>query len=71
MNNNTISVVVNQINGSSRDILENDTPKSALNNYFYPDAGAPVSSFVIKAKTSDGKSVTLVITQTDISAIIE
>jgi hypothetical protein len=71
MTNNTISVTVNQVNGNVGDILVNEKPKTAIDNYFYPDSGAPVSSLIIKAKTSDGKIVTLVLTQTNISATVE
>ncbi len=71
MNINTISVIVNQVNGQVADILKNVTPATALERYFYPDPGAPVLSLIINAKTSDGNTLTLAITQTEISASIE
>jgi hypothetical protein len=71
MTNNTISVTVNLINGTAADVLENVSPKVAINQYFYPDSGAPVTFLTIKAKTNDGKTVTLSLSETNISATIE
>lgn len=70
MTNNTISVTANLINGSAHDILEDVSPKEAI-NYFYPDSGPPVTFFTIKAKTNDGKTVTLSLSESKISATIE
>ena len=71
MTNNTISVTVNLINGDQGNVLENVSPKEAINEYFYPDSGPPVTFFTITAKTNDGKTVTLCLSENKISATIE
>ena len=71
MKNNTISVQAYLINGQLNDVVDNDAPQNAIEEYFFPDSGAPVSSLVITAKTNDGKTVTLSLSKDRISASIE
>lgn len=68
---NLISVTSFLVDGSVCDILENVTPSTAIEQYFSPDTRPPVSSLIIKARTEDGKLVTLAISPTSISATIE
>jgi len=67
MNKNTVSVMVYLKYNSSIEMLENSNPKNAIENYFYPDSGAPVLNIIIKAMTQEGKLITLSITDSAIS----
>jgi hypothetical protein len=71
MKNNTISVRAYIVTDDINDILENASPKKAIENYLCPDMRPPVQTIVIEAKTHDGKMVTLSITPSSISANIE
>lgn len=71
MKNNTISMRANIVNGQINDILNNDTPKTAIDECFFPDSGAPVSSLTITAKTHDGKTITLSLSKDKIHATVE
>ena len=59
MTNNTISVTAYIVTGSTNDILVDATPHEAIENYLCPDMRPPVQTIVIKAKTNDGKIVTI------------
>ena len=65
MKNNTISVNVSFVNGTGQTILAGDTPSKALEEYFYPDAGMPIT-LTIQVKDRDGKEVSIVIDKYDI-----
>ena len=71
MKNNTISVQAYLVNDQINDVLDNESPKTAIDEYFFPDSGAPVSSLIITAKTHDGRTVTLSLSKDKISATIE
>ena len=71
MKNNTISAKVYLVNGSDIDILEEESPKIAINEYLYPDCNPPVSNYVLKVMTDKGKLVTISISNNYISAKIE
>lgn len=60
MKKNSISVNVNYINGTSTTILDEESPNEALEQYFFPDAGMPIT-FSIRAKSNDGKEVSITI----------
>ena len=66
MENNTISVNVSFINGTAQIILDGDAPNKALKEYFYPDSGMPITLF-IRAKSNDGKEVSITIDKDTIS----
>ena len=59
MSNNQISVRAYLVDGSTLDILEDASPKDAIENYFCPDMRPPVQTIVITTKTDDGKIITL------------
>lgn len=71
MNKNTISVMVYLKDNSSNEPLVNSNPKNAIQDYFFPDSGAPVLNVIIKAMTQDGKLITLSITDSLIDGHIE
>ena len=66
MKNNTISVTAFIVTGEVNDILSDSTPHDAIENYFCPDMRPPLETIVIKAKTDEGKTVLLSITQNSI-----
>lgn len=66
MENNSISVNVSFVNGNATTILDEDAPNEALKKYFFPDAGMPVTLF-IRAKSNDGKEVSITIDKDTIS----
>jgi hypothetical protein len=66
-NKNTISVSASLINGGYIDVLENATPKEAIEEYFYPDCKPPVSTLTIKAVNESGKTVKISISQSCIT----
>lgn len=66
MKNNSISVNVSYVNGAAQTILDEDSPNEALKKYFFPDAGMPVTLF-IRAKSDDGKEISIVIDKDAIS----
>lgn len=59
MTNNTISVTAYLVNGGLINLLENETAKESIEQYFLPDTRPPVETLSIVAKTDDGKEVTL------------
>lgn len=71
MTKNTISVSAHIITGGTNEILINATPHDAIENYLCPDMRPPVETIVIKAKTDEGKTVTISVTQNKIYADIE
>ena len=71
MKNNTISVRAYIVNGQVNDILDNDTPKTAIDEYLFPDSGAPVSTLEITVKTNEGQTISLSLSKDKIYAKIE
>ena len=65
MKDNTISVNVSYINGTETTILDEETPSEALEKYFFPDAGMPIT-FSIHARSNDGKEVSITIDKDEI-----
>jgi hypothetical protein len=59
---NTISVKAYIVDGSINDILEDASPKTALDEYFSPDTRPPVEELVISAFADDGRVVDIYIT---------
>jgi hypothetical protein len=63
MTNNTISVIAYLVDGGVINLLENETAKESIEQYFLTDTRPPVDLLSIKVKTNDGKEVTLNIGQ--------
>ncbi len=53
-----IIVKVFYVNGNDQTVLSGDTPKNAIENYFFPDAGMKTDVSILIMNT-DGKSLTL------------
>ena len=70
MKDNTISVNVSFVNGTAQTILDGDTPSKALEEYFYPDSGMPITLF-IRVKSNDGKEVSITIDKDIVSVSID
>ena len=71
MKNNTISVRAYLVNGDVNDILENASPKDAIEDYLFPDMRPPVQTIVIDAITDDGKKLNITISPTSITAKLQ
>ncbi|HEY5370500.1 MAG TPA: hypothetical protein VIJ75_16065 [Hanamia sp.] len=68
---NTISVRAYLVNGDVNDILENASPKEAIENYLFPDMRPPVQTIVLDAVTAEGKKLNISISPTSITASIQ
>lgn len=64
---NTVSVTAYFVTGEVNNVLENASPKDAIENYFLPDMRPPVENLLIEAFDKDGKKVTISITQKSIN----
>ena len=56
---NTVSVKAYLVNGNVAEVLEDAAPKYAIEQYFYPDSGAPVRSLEIDIVDSKGKQYSI------------
>lgn len=52
---NRITVKAYLVNGDIADIITDAKPKEAIDNYFYPDSGAPVKTLFIGFVDDKGK----------------
>lgn len=71
MENNTVTAEARLVNGSVNYILQEATPKQAIEEYLFPDCRPPVETLLITVKTDTGQTVTIAIGQKSISAFIE
>jgi len=70
MKNNSISVRAHLVNGELTEILEEASPREAIESYFVKDNGAPVQELIIKVRTRDGKMVSLYISPSRVEAAV-
>jgi hypothetical protein len=71
MRKNIISVRAYLVNGDVNDILEEASPKEAIESYLFPDMRPPVQTLVMNAVTSDGKQLSISISPTSITATLQ
>lgn len=65
MKDNSISVSVSYINGTEQTVLDEEAPNQALEQYFFPNPGMPVT-LSITARSKDGKEVSITIDKDEI-----
>lgn len=64
---NIISAQVNLANGQISDLLNNDSPETAIKEWLFPESGAPVLSIVINIISDKGEKYNIGITKNSIS----